>query len=92
MSIANGIVELLSTWNKDRPYTGPFYDQAFVSILLKHLFGKELINENLDPKVLDFIREIFICRTKNDEKRAGAFDRFVSKKQQKQKEKLGIMN
>lgn len=87
VQISRGILGLLTAWNTDKPYFCAFYDQQFVSVLLKHVFGRNLMDQNLDQIVLDFVRQIFEYRVNYDEKRVAKFNDLVLKKRQKQKEK-----
>lgn len=88
VTISPSILGLLTAWNKDKPYSCAFYDQQFVSVLLKHVFGQDLLNKDLDQMTLDFDREIFEYRVNYAPIRTERFDDFVSKKKQKQKQKL----
>lgn len=92
VSIKSNIIELLKAWNLTRPFSSVFYDQHAVSVMLKEIFGKELARglSNLDRVRLNFVKDLFSIRVKQDEERMNDFDMYMKKKCDKFQDKYGF--
>lgn len=70
ITIRDSIAATLILWNSSNDYIGEKFDFLFAQFLLIDIFGGEaLADGNLDANKMQFVKELFRIRVKNDEDR-----------------------
>lgn len=80
MTLRASVVDTLSLWNSTDPLNKEDSDFLFVQFLSIEIFGgRTLALRQLDDQKLNFVKEIFAYRVKNDERRLTSFKGHVDK-------------
>lgn len=80
MTLRSSVVDTLSLWNSTAPSNNGDNDFLFVQFLLIDQFGGQaLAHKQLDGKILQFVKEVFAYRVKDDGRRLASFENIVDK-------------
>lgn len=80
MTLRSSVVDTLSLWNSTDPWNNADNDFLFVQFLLIDVFGGQaLAHKQLNDGKLQFVKEIFAYRVKDNERRLTSFQCIVDK-------------